>query len=170
MEGLAAAVVLIAILLGILLVVAFDLFCLVHLVARDDRVGFLSKLAWAVAIVCLSPLGGVVYLLMAARLTPYASRLGDGSRRRRRRLPALGRRCVSPVRRRGCHRLRRGHGTVGVGDSTGVLDPGAEPLDGRRNQWRVTVMDGSGGVSPTPVNPSGRAAIRTGATRLLADS
>jgi uncharacterized RDD family membrane protein YckC len=61
MEGLAAAVVLIAVLLGVLLVVAFDLFCLVHLVARDDRVRFLPKLAWAVAIVCISPFGGLVY-------------------------------------------------------------------------------------------------------------
>ena len=62
MEGLAASVVLIAILLGVLLLVAFDLFCLVHLVAAD-RVRFLPKLAWAVAIVCISPFGGLVYLL-----------------------------------------------------------------------------------------------------------
>jgi hypothetical protein len=62
MQGLAAAVVLIAILLGILLVVAFDLFCLVHLAAAD-RIGFLPKLGWAVFIVCVSPFGGVVYLL-----------------------------------------------------------------------------------------------------------
>jgi membrane protein implicated in regulation of membrane protease activity len=62
MEGLAAAVVLIAILLGILLVVAFDLFCLVEL-AADDRVHSQPKLAWAVVIVCISPLGGLVYLL-----------------------------------------------------------------------------------------------------------
>jgi predicted lysophospholipase L1 biosynthesis ABC-type transport system permease subunit len=87
MEGLAAAVVLIAVLLGVLLVVAFDLFCLVHLMARDNRVRFLPKLAWAVAIVCISPFGGLVYLLSAARLTPYAPRLGDGSLRRP-RLPA----------------------------------------------------------------------------------
>jgi transcriptional regulator with XRE-family HTH domain len=82
MEGLAAAVVLIAVLLGILLVVAFDVFCLVRLAARDDRVRFLPKLAWAVAIVCISPFGGLVYLLWATRLTPYAPRLGDGSLRR----------------------------------------------------------------------------------------
>ncbi|HEX6448372.1 MAG TPA: PLD nuclease N-terminal domain-containing protein [Trebonia sp.] len=81
MDGLAAALVLIAVLLGVLLVVAFDLFCLVRLVARDDR-SFLPKLAWAVAIVCVSPFGGLVYLLSAARLTPYAPRLGDGSLRR----------------------------------------------------------------------------------------
>ena len=85
MEGLEAAVVLIAILLGILLVVAFDLFCLVRLAARDDC-GFLPKLAWAVAIVCISPFGGLVYLLSAAKLTPYAPRLGDGRLRR----PRLG--------------------------------------------------------------------------------
>ena len=87
MEGLAAAVVLIAILLGVLLVVAFDLFCLARLAARDDR-GFLHKLAWAVAIVCISPFGGLVYLLSASRLTRYAPRPGDGSLRRP-RLPAL---------------------------------------------------------------------------------
>ncbi len=62
MDGLAAAVVLIAILFGVLLLVAFDLFCLVHLLAAD-RVRFLPKLAWAVAIVCLSPVGGAAYLL-----------------------------------------------------------------------------------------------------------
>ena len=90
MEGLAAAVVLIAVLLGVLLVIAFDLFCLVRLLARDDRVRFLPKLAWAAAIVCISPFGGLVYLLSATRLTSYAPRLGDGSLRRP-RLPALGR-------------------------------------------------------------------------------
>ena len=65
MEGLAASVGLIAFLLGVLLVVAFDLFCLVHLAAAD-RVRFLPKLAWAVVIVCISPFGGLVYLLSAA--------------------------------------------------------------------------------------------------------
>ena len=64
-EGFAAAVVLIAVLLGVLFVVAFDLFCLVRLAARDDR-GFRPKLAWAVAIVCISPFGGLVYLLSSA--------------------------------------------------------------------------------------------------------
>jgi len=92
MEGLAAAVVLIAVLLGVLLAVAFDLFCLVRLIARDDH-GFLHKLAWAVAIVCISPFGGLLYLFSAARLTPYAPTLGDGSLRRR-RLSALGRKSV----------------------------------------------------------------------------
>ena len=62
MEGLAAAVVLIAILFGILLVIAFDLFCLVDL-ATTYRARFLPKLAWAVVIVCISPLGGLGYLL-----------------------------------------------------------------------------------------------------------
>ena len=62
MEGVAASVVLIAGLLGVLLLVAFDVFCLVHLAAAD-RVRFLPKLAWAVAIVCISPFGGLVYLL-----------------------------------------------------------------------------------------------------------
>ena len=87
MKGLAAAVVLVAVLLGVLLAVAFDLFCLVRLVARDDR-GLLPKLAWAVAIVCISPFGGLVYLLSASRLTRYTPRPGDG-RLRRPRLPAL---------------------------------------------------------------------------------
>ncbi len=62
MEGLAASVVLMALLLGVLLVVAFDLFCLMHLVAAD-RARFLPKLAWAAAIVCISPFGGAAYLL-----------------------------------------------------------------------------------------------------------
>jgi len=62
MEGLAASVVLIAILFGVLLVVAFDLFCLAYL-GTTHRVRFLSKLAWAVVIVCVSPFGGLVFLL-----------------------------------------------------------------------------------------------------------
>jgi Phospholipase_D-nuclease N-terminal len=61
MQGLAAAVVLSAILLGVLLVVAFEVFCLVHLAAAD-RVRFLPKFAWAI-IVCASPFGGIAYLL-----------------------------------------------------------------------------------------------------------
>jgi hypothetical protein len=68
MGAVAAALpVMLAVLVGILLVVAFDLFCLVHLVAAD-RVRFPPKLVWAVAIVCISPLGGLVYLLSTARL------------------------------------------------------------------------------------------------------
>jgi len=62
MEGLAASVVLIAVLLGVLLIAAFDLLCLVYLAAAG-RVRFLPKMAWAVVIVCISPFGGVVFLL-----------------------------------------------------------------------------------------------------------
>jgi membrane protein implicated in regulation of membrane protease activity len=61
-QGLAASVVLMAILLGVLVLVAFDVYCLVK-VAAADRVGLLPKLLWAVAIVCVSPLGGLAYLL-----------------------------------------------------------------------------------------------------------
>jgi hypothetical protein len=61
-QGLAAAVVLMAILLGVLVVVALDVYCLAK-VAAADRVRFLPKLVWAVAIVCVSPIGGLVYLL-----------------------------------------------------------------------------------------------------------
>jgi hypothetical protein len=62
MQGIAAAIVLMAILLGVLLVVVFDLFCLVRL-ATSDRVRFLPRLAWAALIVCISPLGGAAFLL-----------------------------------------------------------------------------------------------------------
>jgi peptidoglycan/LPS O-acetylase OafA/YrhL len=62
MEGLAASVVLIAILLGVLLVVVFDVFCLLHL-AKADTARLLPKFAWAVLVVCTSPIGGLVYLL-----------------------------------------------------------------------------------------------------------
>ena len=61
MEGLAASVVLIAILLGVLLVVVFDIFCLLHL-GKADTAHFLPKFAWAVLIVCTSPIRGLVYL------------------------------------------------------------------------------------------------------------
>ncbi|HTU72861.1 MAG TPA: PLDc N-terminal domain-containing protein [Trebonia sp.] len=84
MEGLAAAVVLLAIFAGILLVVAFDLFCLVHLAARD-QLRALPKLLWAVAIVCISPLGGLAYLAVGRRFDP-ARLIGDH------RLAAGGRR------------------------------------------------------------------------------
>jgi hypothetical protein len=66
MEGLAAAVVLIAILLGILLVIAFDLVCLVDLAAAD-RVRVLPKLVWAAVIVFISPIGGLGYLFSRRR-------------------------------------------------------------------------------------------------------
>jgi phospholipase D-like protein len=62
MEGLAAAVVAIAILLGALLLVAFIVFCLVK-VNTADEVRFLPRWAWSILVVCVSPLGGVVYLL-----------------------------------------------------------------------------------------------------------
>jgi hypothetical protein len=85
MEGLAAAVVLIAVLLGIVLVAAFDLFCLVRLAARGEHRP-LRKLAWAVVIVCVSPFGGLAYLLSSTRMTPYAPTIEDGSVRRSRRV------------------------------------------------------------------------------------
>ena len=62
MEGLAASVVLIAILLGVLLVVVFDVFCLLHL-GKADTVHFLPRFVWAVLVVCTSPIGGLAYLL-----------------------------------------------------------------------------------------------------------
>jgi len=62
MQGLAASVVLIAILLGVLLVVVFDVFCLLHL-GKADTAHFLPKFVWAVLIVCVSPIGGLIYLL-----------------------------------------------------------------------------------------------------------
>jgi len=66
-EGLSASVVLIAVMLGVLLVVVFDVFCLLRL-ATADTAHFLPKFAWAVLIVCTSPFGGLVYLL-AQRLS-----------------------------------------------------------------------------------------------------
>jgi hypothetical protein len=62
MGGLAASVVAIAILLGIVLCVGFIMVCLVRLAAAD-RVLFLPKWVWAAFIVCLNPVGGAVYLL-----------------------------------------------------------------------------------------------------------
>jgi hypothetical protein len=62
MEGLLAAVVLIAILLGVLLVVVFDVFCLLRL-GTTDTAHFVPRFVWAVLIVVTSPLGGLVYLL-----------------------------------------------------------------------------------------------------------
>jgi ABC-2 type transport system ATP-binding protein len=61
-EGLAASVVAIAILLGVVFLVGFMVVCLVRLAAADD-VRFLPKWAWAVVVVCVNPLGGVAYLL-----------------------------------------------------------------------------------------------------------
>jgi membrane protein implicated in regulation of membrane protease activity len=62
MDGLVASVVAIAILLGVLLVLVFDIFCLLRLWAADTA-HFLPKFAWAVLVVCASPLGGLAYLL-----------------------------------------------------------------------------------------------------------
>jgi hypothetical protein len=67
MHGLLASVVLIAILLGVLLVVVFDVFCLLRL-GTADTAHFVPKFVWAVLIVCISPIGGFVYLL-TQRLT-----------------------------------------------------------------------------------------------------
>ena len=62
MEDLSASVVLIAILLGVLLVVVFDVFCLLHL-GTADSAPFMPRFAWAVLIVVASPIGGLTYLL-----------------------------------------------------------------------------------------------------------
>ena len=62
MEGLSASVVLIGILLCLLLVVVFDVFCLLRL-GTADTVHVVPRFAWAVLIVGASPVGGLVYLL-----------------------------------------------------------------------------------------------------------
>jgi hypothetical protein len=62
MEGLAAAVVLVALLLVVLLLMAFHVLCLMHLAAADN-VRVLPKLAWAVLMVCLGPIGDTFYVL-----------------------------------------------------------------------------------------------------------
>jgi len=61
-EGLSAAVVLISILLGVLALVVFDAFCLLRLGTADTQ-HVVPRLVWAVLIVCVSPVGGLVYLL-----------------------------------------------------------------------------------------------------------
>lgn len=66
MEAFAAAVVAIAILGAAVLLVAFMLFCLVR-ISQADEVRFLPKWAWALIVVCVSPLGGVLYLLSQLR-------------------------------------------------------------------------------------------------------
>lgn len=53
----------IAILLGVLLVVAFDIFCLLRLGGTADTAHFVPRFVWAVLIVGTSPVGGLVYLL-----------------------------------------------------------------------------------------------------------
>src|ERR1700761_3639730 len=70
MGGLVAAVAVIAIFLGLLLTVVFDAFCLLRLWAAGNA-PFAPKAAWAVLIVCTSPLGGLLYLL--ARRGPQRS-------------------------------------------------------------------------------------------------
>jgi hypothetical protein len=85
MQGLLASVLLIAILLGVLLVVAFDVFCLLRL-GTADTAHFVPRFVWAALIVCASPIGGLVYLL--------AQRLRKGSPEpmtMRPRPPLLGR-------------------------------------------------------------------------------
>jgi hypothetical protein len=62
MEGLSASVVLIGILLCLLLVLAFDVFCLLRLGTADSG-HLVPRFAWAVVIVGASPIGGLVYLL-----------------------------------------------------------------------------------------------------------
>jgi len=62
MEGISASVVLIAILLGVLLVVVFDVFCLLRL-GTANNAHFVPRFVWAVLIVGASPVGGLVYLL-----------------------------------------------------------------------------------------------------------
>jgi hypothetical protein len=63
MEGLAASVVLIATLLGVLLVVVFDVVCLLRLGGTADTAHSVPRFVWAVLIVGTSPIGGLVYLL-----------------------------------------------------------------------------------------------------------
>jgi hypothetical protein len=61
MESVAAAVVALAIILGLVLVVGFDIFCLVRL-ATLNRSRLLPKWIWALAIVFVSPIGGLAFL------------------------------------------------------------------------------------------------------------
>ena len=63
MEGLAASVALIAVLLGVLLVVVFDVFCLLRLGGTADATHSVPRFVWAVLIVGTSPIGGLAYLL-----------------------------------------------------------------------------------------------------------
>jgi hypothetical protein len=63
MEGLSATLVAIAIMLGVLLVVAFDIFCLLRL-GIADTAHFAPRFVWAVLMVGASPIGGLVYLLV----------------------------------------------------------------------------------------------------------
>ena len=83
MEGLTASAVLIAILLGVLLVVVFDVFCLLRL-GTADGAHFVPRFAWAILIVGASPIGGLGYLLAQRLRTrwpePMAMRPGPSPR------------------------------------------------------------------------------------------
>jgi hypothetical protein len=86
MEGLLASVVLIAVMLGVLLVVVFDVFCLLRL-GTADTAHLVPRFVWAVLIVGTSPIGGLVYLL-AQRLrkrSPEPVTISSCSSRARRR-------------------------------------------------------------------------------------
>jgi hypothetical protein len=63
MGGLAASLVLIAVLLGVLLVVVFDVFCLLRLGGTADTAHFVPRFVWAILIVGIAPIGGLAYLL-----------------------------------------------------------------------------------------------------------
>ena len=63
MTGLLASLALVGILLALLLVVGFAIFCLLHL-AGADRVRFLPKVVWAILIIISPLLGGIFYLLL----------------------------------------------------------------------------------------------------------
>jgi hypothetical protein len=63
MEGLAASAALIAVLSGVLLVVVFDVFCLLRLGGTAEAAHSVPRFVWAVLIVGTSPIGGLAYLL-----------------------------------------------------------------------------------------------------------
>jgi hypothetical protein len=63
MAGLAASAVLIAVLAGVLLVIVFDVFCLLRLGGTAHTAHVLPRFVWAVLIVGTSPIGGLAYLL-----------------------------------------------------------------------------------------------------------
>ncbi len=73
MEGLSAAIVVVVVLLGVLVVVVFDVLCLLHL-GTAERAPFLPRFVWAVLIVCASPVGGLVYLLALRLREPAQGR------------------------------------------------------------------------------------------------
>jgi len=61
-EAFEAAVVAIAIMAGVLFLIAFIFYCLVRISTADD-VRLLPKWAWGILVVCFNPLGGVAFLL-----------------------------------------------------------------------------------------------------------